>query len=209
MVQTADTDKAAGKSTEAHLEGFQRFELETKQPAWVFPLRKAGIARFAELGFPTPADEDWRFTNVAPIAKLPFKPLFQPSKSSLTPEQVAALTFGAIDANRLVFVNGHFVRELSSVISPELQVRSLAAALAENPPALQEHLARHATDEHAPFTSLNTAFFQDGAFIHVPAGQTLERPVHLLFVTSTRDAGATCQPRNLVVLGQGARATVL
>ena len=69
------------KETEPYLQKFARFENETKQPPWVFPLRKAGIARFAELGFPTINDEDWRFTNVSPIAKLPF----QPVKTELTP----------------------------------------------------------------------------------------------------------------------------
>ena len=50
---------------------------------WLFPLRKAGLARFAELGFPTLRHEDWRFTNVAPIAKLPFKPIFDATSTWL------------------------------------------------------------------------------------------------------------------------------
>ena len=54
-----------------YLKAFERFEraAATAQPAWLFPLRKAGLARFAELGFPTLKHEDWRFTNIAPIAK--------------------------------------------------------------------------------------------------------------------------------------------
>ena len=83
----------AMKETDPYLETFERFEAQAKQPAWVFPLRKAGIARFAELGFPTLQQEDWRFTNVAPIAKLPFKPVFQVSRDSLTPEAVADVHF--------------------------------------------------------------------------------------------------------------------
>ena len=68
MIQlTADL---AMKEADQYLETFERFEAQAKQPAWIFPLRKAGIARFAELGFPTLQQEDWRFTNVAPIAKL-------------------------------------------------------------------------------------------------------------------------------------------
>ena len=72
MVQKLDNAVANGLET--YLQRFEKFEKEPRQPSWVFPLRKAGIARFAELGFPTLKDEDWRFTNVAPIAKLPFKP---------------------------------------------------------------------------------------------------------------------------------------
>ena len=62
------------KESDPHLTKFERFERDTKQPSWVSPLRRTGITRFAELGFPTLQHEDWRFTNVAPIAKLPFKP---------------------------------------------------------------------------------------------------------------------------------------
>ena len=77
------------KEADPYLAKFERFEKEAKQPPWLFPLRKAGIARFAELGFPTTRHEDWRFTNVAPIAKLPFKPVFQPSRDGLTAESIA------------------------------------------------------------------------------------------------------------------------
>ena len=70
------TTETISKGTEPHLKKFERFEREPKQPSWLFPLRKAGLARFAERGFPTINDEDWRFTNVSAIAKLPFEPVF-------------------------------------------------------------------------------------------------------------------------------------
>ena len=72
MVQPRD--KQPAKVPNAYLENFTRFERETTQPGWMLPFRKAGLARFADLGFPTVQHEDWRFTIVAPIAKLPFKP---------------------------------------------------------------------------------------------------------------------------------------
>jgi len=116
------------KETEPHLQKFARFENETKQPSWVFPLRKAGIVRFAELGFPTINDEDWRFTNVSPIARLPFQPVFETSRNGLTRETIANFAFGSLPGTRLVFVNGHYVADLSS-ISPEkpgVKISSLA-----------------------------------------------------------------------------------
>ena len=73
MTQT--TPQASTKDAEPFLEKFRHFESGPQSPAWLLPLRKAGMARFAELGFPTMHDEDWRFTNVAPLAKLPFKPM--------------------------------------------------------------------------------------------------------------------------------------
>ena len=53
MTETEPT--AVAKQSDPYLKAFERFEqaAATTQPSWLFPLRKAGIARFAELGFPT------------------------------------------------------------------------------------------------------------------------------------------------------------
>jgi Fe-S cluster assembly protein SufD len=209
MVQQMETP--ARKEIDPHVARFERFERETKQPSWIAPLRRTGITRFAELGFPSLRDEDWRFTNVAPIARLPFKPVFQVSRDSITPEAVAGFTFGRLAANRLVFVNGHYAPDLSS-LAPQKQgvlISSLATALANDSALLEQHLTRHVQGENNAFTSLNTAFFQDGAFIHVPAGQTVEAPIHLLFIATSKESGATAQPRNLVIADKGSQLTLL
>src|SRR5215469_1428122 len=78
----------AMKETEAHQRQFEWFEQHASKPAWIFPLRKAGMARFAELGFPTLQDEDWRFTNLAALVKLPFRPALDPSNNVPTSEVV-------------------------------------------------------------------------------------------------------------------------
>ncbi|HWX20957.1 MAG TPA: Fe-S cluster assembly protein SufD [Candidatus Binatia bacterium] len=204
-------EKTLLTENEPRLEEFERFEHEARQPAWIFPLRKAGIARFAELGFPALKDEDWRFTNVAPIAKLPFKPLFEASGNGLTRETLNELTFSRLPGAHLVFVNGHFIESLSSAI-PQAQgvtVTSLAAALNSHSSLLEQHLGRYASGADNTFTSLNTAFFQDGAFIHVPAGRVVETPIHLLFISTAKEDGATSHPRNLVLVDKGARATLV
>jgi Fe-S cluster assembly protein SufD len=199
------------KETDPYLETFARFEAQARQPAWISPLRKAGIARFAELGFPTLQQEDWRFTNVTPIATLPFKPVFQALRDGLTPAAVAEFTFGKMAASRLVFVNGHYAPELSSP-GPQPQgvvVGSLAAALAGDSGLVEKHLAHCARGEDNPFTALNTAFFQDGGLVYIPAGRHLEAPVHLLFISTAKGAGVTAQPRNLIIAEKASQVTVL
>jgi len=209
MFQTMD--KESLKATEPHLQKFQRFENQVQQPPWVFPLRKAGIARFAEQGFPTSKDEDWRFTNVAPVVKLPFKPVFPPQPATLEPGRVAEFTFGRIPAVRLVFVNGLYAPELSSPPTQAggVTVKSLAAALASESAFLEKILARQGSEAPDPFMALNTAFFQDGAFVHVPPGQVFETPIHLLFVSTVKETGATMHPRNLIVAEKGSQVTVI
>jgi Fe-S cluster assembly protein SufD len=199
------------RETDPHLEQFGRLEKETKQPSWLFPLRRAGMARFTELGFPTVHQEDWRFTNVAPIARLPFKPNVQASHAGLGAPGVARFTFGGLPALRLVFVNGHYAEDLSSPGSPAggVIVSSLAAALSDHAEIVEQHLGRLAQAENNPFAALNTAFFQDGGFVSVPPGKELKPPIHLLFLSTSKEAGAASHPRNLILLGAGSRATVL
>ncbi|HTL17302.1 MAG TPA: Fe-S cluster assembly protein SufD [Patescibacteria group bacterium] len=199
------------KETEPHQRKFEWFEKNARKPAWLFPLRKAGIARFAELGFPTLKDEDWRFTNTAPLLKLPFRPALQPISDGLTANTLAKFTFGQLDATRLVFVNGHLVPELSSspIQQNGVKVKSLGAALAEDPDLLEKHLGRYALDQANSFSALNSAFFQDGGFIYLGSGKILEKPVHLLFVSTIAEPGMTAHPRNLVVLEKNSKATVI
>ena len=159
MVKTTET------KTEPHLEKFERFERETAQPSWLYPLRKSGIARFAELGFPTINQEDWRFTNVTPIAKLPFKPALQPATNGLSRQSLEQYTFATLSACRLVFVDGHYVADLSSPGNQDrgIIVCNLAQALVSNTELVQKHLARYVAGEGNAFAALNTAFFADGA----------------------------------------------
>src|SRR5260370_2633276 len=193
-----------------YLEKFERFEKEAKSRPGVFPLRKAATARFAELGFPTLHHEDWRFTNVAPIAKLPFKPVFEPASDAPSAGQIAGFTFGKIPACRLVFINGHYSAELSSgaPLPQGVIAGSLASALPLHSEFLQKHLGGYASETSA-FTSLNAAFFQDGAFIYVPEGAALESPLHLLFISTASETGATVQPRNLIIAEKSSRLTII
>src|SRR5688572_21069756 len=209
MVQT--TDKQDLRATAPILEKFERFEKESKHPSWLFPLRKAGIARFAELGFPTTRHEDWRFTNVAPIAKLPFRPVFNSSAAGATAEALGELTFARLIGTRLVFVNGHFADELSTVRSLPKGVKAgnLAALLFSDSDLLEKHLGHYVRMEDHAFAALNTAFFLDGAFIHVPAGVVVPEPIQLVFVSTVKEAGATTHPRNLIVAEKQSQLTVV
>ncbi len=209
MAQTMNT--TIRKEADSFLEQFERFEPQAKHPSWVFPLRKAGIARFAELCLPTVDQEDWLFTNVAPIAKLPFRPVFERIGEAPDASSIARFPFGQLAAIRLVFINGHYAKELSSQPPPAegIAITSLSEALACNNPALEPHLGRYAAQESNSFAALNTAFFQDGAFIHIKAGRRLERPVHLLYISTLKEAGATFHPRNLIIAEEDSRATIV
>ena len=110
------------------------------QPSWLLPVRKAGIARFAEAGFPTLRDEDWRFTNVAPLAKLPFTFTPETSADGAVKKALADHVFAKLSGPRLVFVNSYFQPALSAVadLPPGVKVASLRDALASDAPFVEE-----------------------------------------------------------------------
>lgn len=207
MVQAVQNMRASDPYLARFEDTFER-EGTSRGPAWLYPIRKAGISRFAELGLPTPQQEDWRFTNVAPIGRLPFKPLLAPTEANLKLEQ---FQFAKLPASRLVFINGHYSPRLSSILPQEagIQIRSLADALSNDGAILEKYFGRFAKGDENGFSALNTAFFTDGAFIHVPAGKVVREAVHLMFIATTGEAGAAIHPRNLIIAEPNSKLTLI
>jgi Fe-S cluster assembly protein SufD len=209
MAQTKDT-QAPVLNPGAYLEKFSRFEKAGGQPQWLLPIRKAGLARFNEIGIPTTAHEDWRFTNTAPIAKLPFNPAFD-ANDSVSTEQLKDFAFAQQSGSRLVFVNGQFSAKLSSVknLPAGVKAGSLAGALASDAAFLEKHLGKYAASADNGFSALNQAFFLDGGFVHVPAGKNVEEPIQFIYVSTAKQSGATIHPRNLVIAEANSSVTIL
>ena len=199
------------RETESYLADFGRLAQATagRDPAWLRARRQAAMDRFAAAGFPTTRQEDWKYTNVAPIARQPFHLAAAPDVVS--PEAIAPFTFGEAGWSQLVFVDGHFAPALSSLagLPDGVRVASLAEALGAGEAPLEAHLGRHADDAASGFTALNTAFLHDGALVYVPSGRIVEAPIHLLFVSTARDPLAATHPRVLVLLGRASAATVV
>lgn len=198
---------------DCYLSAFEGFEkgLNGKSASPIHAIRRAAIARFAELGFPTARDEAWRATSVAPIAKVAFKPASGHDLRGVTAGQLEPFTFNGLACSRLVFVNGHYSSELSSLrtLPKGVRVGSLAAAIEAEPGAVEPHLAHHARYRDHAFAALNTAFIRDGAFIHLPKGAVVEDPIHLMFVSTARGEATVSHPRNLIIAGADSRATVI
>src|SRR4051794_23919598 len=194
----------------ADFERFQR-ELPASEPAFVQALRRGGLERFMALGFPSNKQEEWRLTNVAPIAQGTFHRSGS-DPDAVEPEQIAPFDFPA--AARLVFVDGRYSARLSSNagvtgLPPGVVVTSLAEALAATPGLVEPWLGRLAIVDQQPFVALNTAFLRDGAFIHVPRG-AVTGLIHLLFLSSSEEGRPTVSyPRNLFVAGENSQLTVV
>ncbi len=192
------------------LENFSRFE-SPLQPSWLLPLRKAGITRFMDLGIPTLHDEDWRFTNLAPLAKLPLQPASEPANDAAARAALKKHIFTPLPGPRLIFINGQYSMTLSSVhgLPDGVRVSNLMAALVADSESIKKQVGQCALTEDNAFAALNQAFFTDGGFVQVPAGVSVADPIQFIFIATTQQAGESIQPRNLIVAGANCRATVI
>ncbi len=195
--------------TDQYLSLFEKYEGLSGPGAWFVPVRKAAMARFMELGFPTTADEDWRYTNVASVADTVFV-ASKPANESGLAQFIEPLRIGS-DVPLLVVVNGRVSQKLSSIRSLPQGVRfgSLRQAMEQEDPAVRSHLARHARHMDHSFPALNTALFEDGMFLEIAAGAIVERPVHVIHLLTRGSDPQMTNTRNLVICGANSQATVI
>ncbi len=174
-------------------------------------IRRRALDRFLALGFPTTRNEEWRFTNVAPIARTPFR--LAGGDGARIDDRV--LNGETLDPGwpRLAFTNARATSACSSAVGRQdsLVIEPLADRLACEPKSLPPDLTRHASFDQETFTALNTAFLDDGAYIVIPRKLVLEDPIHLIFVSTAGGNGdaTVSHPRTLIVVEPGSQATII
>lgn len=185
-------------------EQFLRSSLPGMDLPCVRRARTAAFERFAELGFPTTRQEDWKYTSVTAIGKRAFAAV-PAAKDGVSAEAVAQ--WALPESHLLVFANGRHLPERSRVgsLPRGATVTSLAGALAAGVEGIETLLGED--DRSNGFLALNAAFWADGAFIDLPAETVLERPIHLLFIVS--ETALAVHPHNIIRAGPGARAQVI
>jgi Fe-S cluster assembly protein SufD len=189
-------------------------EMNGRQEPWAARLRESAMEGFEQLGFPSVDEEEWKYTNLAPLAKKKFAPVIDAEAGDDFDERrLEAFAYAEASRSQLVFVNGIYRPRLSSLEAlPEGVVAiNLADALegGEYASVVREHLARAVETVENGLTALNTAFLRHGALLLIPKGVRLAAPLHLLFLSSTQIAETVSFPRVLIVAEQAAEATVI
>ena len=157
------------------------------------------LKTFLLKGFPNDKIENWKYTDITPIASQTF--LF----GKVTNCDIAGFILEG--THRIVFINGHFTQTLSNLmhLPSEVQLTSLKAALKENRKEIIDEIPRYQT----PFSLLNDGLFQDGMFLRIPKNCQLKQPIHLLYLMKPDIPFSMTQTRHLIFLGENASATLL
>jgi Fe-S cluster assembly protein SufD len=180
-------------------------ELPGTPYAWLNERRGAALERANALSVPTPRDEEWRFTDLAPLTRLQLR-----GAAAASVEAAAIHAYVVPEAGaRLVFVDGRYAPELSVVAADRCgaRVAPLAEALKTNASQLEPYLARLAGFEQNVFVALNTAHLRDAAVVIVPKNTACEKPVHVLHLST--QPGTASNPRCVVIVESGASCTVI
>lgn len=177
---------------------------------WLKNLRLKALDQFKQLGFPTDKLETWKYTNLLNnLLKVDFT--FEPPavKPSAIGIQLKKKGFDGEKAHLIVFVNGVYSSELSviKVLPKGAILQNLASVLSQD--AVKTHLGQVAFAEKKAFTAINTAYFTDGLFLQLTAGQVLEAPIHVVYLSANGTQATQSHLRNLLVLGRDSRAQVI
>lgn len=194
---------AAPAPHDPYRQAFDAFVSGRREPAAMTRLRREAFDRFETLGLPTRQQEAWRFTDLGALRRIAFQ------RSADAPVEASALPTLEMPTHRLAFVNGRFAPGLSQLrpLPERTLIASFGQTLSTQPRRVELYLDQVPGLERHPFVALNTAFWEDGVFVHLPRGTVLETPIHLVFYATGGDSAV--HPRLLLVLEESAQATVI
>ena len=178
---------------------------------WLQAQRDRARARLRRNGAPSHKEEGWRYTPLGALLQQPFvSPPFA-EHGGFGELDVDSILIPGLDAHRVVLVNGRFVPSLSRIGHCGTGVRagSLRQLLETDPAAIEGQLTRIAGSDGHLFDALNTAGLDDGFVLYLPPGHVEERPFELIHLALGEDQPVLTQPRHLIILEDGAQASLI
>ncbi len=205
----SQTTLSPGERFAAHYAALKP-SLPGAKTGWLAALREQGNVAFAASGWPTPKLEAWKYTNLAPLAKLAFEPA-EPVANGLRAAALPWLLPPEAEAHRLAFVNGRLRPDLSAPgrLPAGVELGGLAAVLESHPERLEGRIGRLGVLAEQAMLALNTALMEDGFLLRLGKGVALDRPVELLFLSLPGSRPLAFHPRGLVAMEAGSSALLI
>ena len=171
-------------------------------------LRRAGLESFETKGLPDLRNEHWKYTDLRRLGKHQFN---LANEAALNAADIDALRFNDLDCYEAVFYNGTYQPQLSSLaaLSEGVIIQPLAEALQHHGDEISAAMTQEDTPRSYSFMALNSSFLHQGVFIKLADKQVIDKPVNLLYISSADNNNVMSQPRNVIVLGQSAAATII
>lgn len=187
---------------------FMAFENNVDVTTKVHDIRSEAIKSFEEKGFPSKKDESWKYTSLNKLLKTDFT-VFPKQDNALEYSEVKQYFIHDIESFKLVFIDGKYSSNLSKTTHEGMDICLMSAAL--NKPkyrlVIDNYFNKIATKES--LTSLNTAFSNEGAFIHIPKNKMVEKPIQIVYFSTGDESALMQQPRSLIVVEENSYVQVI
>ncbi len=187
---------------------FLAFENQVDVDAYVHGIRSEAIKTFEEKGFPTKKEEAWKYTSLNRILKHNYS-VFPQKENALEYRDVKKYFIHDIDTYKIVFIDGKYSSHLSETTHDGMDVCLMSAALCKPKYRLviENYFNKIATKDS--LSSLNTAFSNEGAFIHIPKNKLVEKPIQVLHFSTGNESALMLQPRNLIVVDENSHVQII
>lgn len=191
------------------LSSFIAFENQNStDTSFVSDLRGKAIENFENSGFPTKKNEAWKYTSLNKILKEDYS-LFPKTEQSIEYKDVQKYFIHDIDSYKIVFVDGKYASHLSQTTHDGIDVCLMSAALSKSKYQVVIENYFNSIVPIDGLNALNTAFCNEGAYIHIKSNKSAERPIQIIHFSTGQEAAMLLQPRNLIVIDENAQVQII
>ncbi|WP_290698080.1 Fe-S cluster assembly protein SufD [Lacinutrix sp.] len=187
---------------------FLAFENNIDIDSPVHDIRSEAIKAFETNGFPSKKEEAWKYTSLNNVLKHDYS-VFPNQENALEYKDIKKYFIHDIDTYKIIFIDGKYSSHLSQVTHDGLDVCLMSSALNKDKyrPVIENYFNKLAPKDS--LTSLNTAFSNEGAYIHIPKNKLVEKPIQIIHFSTGNETALMLQPRNLIVVDENSHVQII
>ncbi|WP_055436363.1 Fe-S cluster assembly protein SufD [Lacinutrix algicola] len=187
---------------------FLAFENNQDVDSPIHDIRSEAIKTFETSGFPSKKEEAWKYTSLNSVLKHDYS-VFPKQENALDYKDIKKYFIHDIDTYKIVFIDGKYSSHLSQTTHDGIDVCLMSSALVKPKykAVIENYFNKIAPKDS--LTSLNTAFSNEGAYIHIPKNKLVEKPIQIIHFATGNEAALMLQPRNLIVVDENSHVQII
>ena len=187
---------------------FLAFENRIDIDSPVHDIRSEALKAFENSGFPSKKEEAWKYTSLNSVLKHDYS-VFPTQENALEYKDVKKYFIHDIDTYKIIFIDGKYSSHLSQTTHDGIDVCLMSSALnkAKYAPIIENYFNKIATKDS--LSSLNTAFSNEGAYIHIPKNKAVEKQIQIIHFSTGNESAVLLQPRNLIVVEENSHVQII
>jgi Fe-S cluster assembly protein SufD len=190
------------------ISSFWAFDGHKDDDAYLQKIRTEAIKSFKEKGFPTKKEEAWKYTSLNRLLKNDFS-VFSRKENALEYRDVKNYFIHEIDSYKIVFIDGKYASHLSQTTHEGIDVCLMSSALTKPKYRILIENYFNKIAQKDSLTSLNTAFSNEGAYIHIPKNKIVSKPIQIIHLSTGNEAAIMLNPRNLIVVDENSHVQII